>query len=186
MILKTRLANLIVATAFVLLSASTLSAQFSAQAGCTRHVEPEGGFSICIPDGWIVEQQQADQKFRALFGPRVEGFSPNINFKEEITSAALGDYVTAGIRLILASKERIGADSIVSLGRSDFRTEFGLMGVRADFQTLYKGFLVRTLQYYFDAGNDRKLIVTATSLEKNKAVFDPMFERSAKSFRLVR
>ena len=150
---------------------------------CTRHVEPQGGFSICIPDGWSVRERQGD-RYKVLRGPTSENFSPNINFKEEDSTLSLSEYVADGVRKILASKERIGADSIEPLGQSNFTTDDGRRGIRVVFQVGYKGHLVRTLQYLFDAGNKRKLIVTGTGMEKNKEVFDRIFDRAAKSFRI--
>ena len=138
---------------------------------------------MCIPDGWVV-RERPNEKYRALFGEASNNFAPNINFKDEVSELTLSAYVAAGVRLILASTEKLGATSIEPLGQSDFTTESGMRGVRAVFQTLYKGFLVRTTQYYFDAGGNRKIIVTCTSLDQNKEVFDQVFERSAKSFRL--
>lgn len=150
-----------------------------AQPNCNRH----GGFSICIPDGWTSKDRE-NEKYKYLFGQPTDSFAPNLNFKEEMSTLALSDYVAAGIRNILANKEKIGATSVEPLGQSDFTADSGMPGIRAVFQTLYKGYLVRTIQYYFDAGNSRKLIVTGTSLDKNKEVFDRVFDRAAKSFRL--
>jgi|SRR6185503_8873454 len=158
-------------------------AQFVPAQTCNRHVEPQGGFSICIPDGWNV-REQADAKFKALFGPPADNFAPNINIRDGMSTASLSDYVADGIKTILANAEKIGADSIEPLGQSDFDTDSGLHGIRVVFQSNYKGFLARTIQYIFDAGNGRKLIVTGTGLEKNKEVFDRVYDRAVKSFRL--
>ena len=162
----------------VLLAAGTGRAQT-----CTRHVETQGGFSICVPDGWSVREREGD-RYKVLRGPASDSFTPNINFKEEVSTLALREYAAAGIRKILASKESIGADSIEPLGQSGFITDDGRRGIRLVLQVGYKGHLVRTLQYLFDAGNNRKLIVTGTSIEKNKEVFDRVFDRAAKSFRI--
>jgi hypothetical protein len=151
---------------------------------CVRHVEMQGGFSVCIPDSWTVRDAVQNEKYKQLFGQATDGFMPNINFREEITTTPLSSYVAAGVRNILASTEKLGATSIEPLGQSDFTTDSGLRGIRAVFQTMFKGYLVRTIQYYFDGGNGRKLIITSTSLDKNKEVFDRVFDRNAKSFRL--
>lgn len=154
-----------------------------AQEHCTRHVEQQGGFSICLPDGWDV-RERPNQKYRVLFGPVSDSFAPNVNFKDQISTLALQDYVTSETKNILARKADLGMDSIDLVSQSNFTTASGLRGLRAVFVSLYKGFSVRTIQYYFDVGNDRKLIVTGTSLEKNKEVFDGVFDRVAKSFRM--
>jgi hypothetical protein len=150
---------------------------------CTRHVEAQGGFSICIPDGWTA-QTRDNEKYHMLFAPATENFAPNINFKDQQTTATLSDYVAASVQLILLSKEKLGADSVERLGQSDFATDSGMQGIRTVFQTVYKGFLVRTIQYFFDYGHGRKLIVTATGLDKNREMFDRVFDRAARSFRV--
>lgn len=173
-----KLSRILLIICVTLIAARGLAAQ-----NCTRHVEPQGGFSICIPDGWTAQDSQ-NEKFKMLFGPRVDGFTPNTNFRDEVSTAPLSTYVAAGIKNILASTEKLGATSIELLGQSDFTTDSGMRGTRAVFQTLFKGAVIRTIQYYFDAGNGRKLIVTGTSLDKNKEVFDRFFDRNTKTFRL--
>ncbi len=155
----------------------------AAAQNCIRHVEMQGGFSVCVPDSWTVREAQ-NEKYKQIFGQATDSFTPNINFRDEVTTSPLSDYVAAGVKNILASTEKLGATSIEPLGQSDFTTDSGLRGIRAVFQTMFKGYLVRTIQYYFDARDGRKLIVTSTSLDKNKEVFDRVFDRNAKSFRL--
>jgi hypothetical protein len=157
--------------------------QYLAAQTCNRHVESVGGFSICFPEDWTARERPGD-KFKSLFGPASDNFSPNINFRDEKSNAALSEYAAAGVRFILANKEKIGATSIEPLGQSDFVTDSGMRGIRVLLKSLYKGFEVRTIQYLFDDGNGRKLIVTGTSLEKNKEVFDRVFDRALKSFRV--
>ena len=150
---------------------------------CTRHVESQGGFSICIPDGWVAKERQGET-YKMLFGEASDGFAPNLNFKEGMSNLELSDFVAAGTKATLASKEKIGATSIEALGQSDFVTDAGVPGIRLVYLSEYKGHWVRTIQYIFAASPSRKLIVTGTSLEKNKEVFDRVFDRSAKSFRI--
>ena len=157
--------------------------QAAAQRHCNRHVESQGGFSICIPDGWTGRERE-NQKYKVLFGQPSDSFTPNINFKEEMTAVALSEYVAAGIKNMIATKEKLGADSLEPLSRSDFTTEAGLRGIRCVFLVSYKSFWIRSIQYYFHVKKDRKLIITGTSLEKNKEVFDRLFDRAAKSFRM--
>ena len=173
-----KLSRLVLFASLILAGTGHISAQ-----SCTRHSEPQGGFSICIPDSWTVTAREG-QKYQGLFSPATEGFTPNMNFKEEMSTLPLSEYVASSARQILAAKEKLGATSIEPLGQSDFTTESGMRGIRNVFQTMYKGFLIRTIQYYFDAGSDRKLIVTGTSLDKNKEVFDRVFDRTVKSFRI--
>jgi hypothetical protein len=158
-------------------------ATYSRAQPCNRHIETEGGFSVCLPEGWVT-RKKPDDKFTTLYGPRTDGFTPNVNFKDEFSKSSLRTYVAGGIDTILASKDKFGANSIESLGQTDFRTAAGLTGIRVVFLADYKGIMLRLTQYCFDLGQGRKLIITATGLDKNKDVFDPIFDQTAKSFRL--
>ena len=150
---------------------------------CKRDIEPQGGFSLCVPDGWSVETKE-NQKFKMLFAPAAETFTANINMKDDDSSQALTGYVDASIKEILSNPPAISATSIKLVGRTDFATASGLTGERVAFETEYKGLLIRTIQYYLDDGNNHKFIVTGTCLVKDKDTFDSVFERAAKSFRV--
>jgi hypothetical protein len=144
-------------------------ATYSKAQPCTRHTEVEGGFSVCLPEGWETRKKPND-KFTTLYGPRTEGFTPNLNFKDELSKLTLRAYVAAGIDTILASKDKFGATSIESLGQTNFSTATSLTGIRVVFRAEFKGTMLRLIQYCFDLGNGRKLILTATGLDKNKDV----------------
>ena len=153
-----------------------------AQETCKRDIEPQGGFSLCVPDGWSVETREG-QKFKILFAPAAETFTANINVKDDESSASLTSYVGGSIKEILANPPSIAATSIKLVGWTDFATASGLAGNKAVFETEYKGLLIRTVQYYLDDGKNHKFIVTGTCLVKDKDHFDGVFERAAKSFR---
>src|SRR5437588_7784113 len=95
--------------AILLILIGTYSAQ--AQETCNRDVEAEGGFSICVPDGWTVTETTGD-KFKALFAPRSDAFTSNINFKEGTSAASLEDYVAAEIKNLISNVAQTGATSI--------------------------------------------------------------------------
>ena len=173
-----KLSRLVLFAVLVFAGAAYTSAQ-----PCTRHVEAQGGFSICLPDGWLVKQQEGET-YKMLFGQPSDGFAPNLNFKEEMSNLELSAYVAAGVKNILASKEQLGATSLDVLGQSDFVTDKGVRGIRVVLLSEYKGHWVRTIQYLFPASPGRKLIVTGTSLEKNKEVFDRVFDRTLKSIQI--
>ena len=150
---------------------------------CKRDIEPQGGFSLCVPDGWSVETKE-NQKFKMLFAPAAETFTANINMKDDESSASLTSYVGVSIKEILSNPPSIAATSIKLVGWTDFVTASGLAGNKAVFETEYKGLLIRTVQYYLDDGKNHKFIVTGTCLVKDKDTFDSVFERAAKSFRV--
>jgi hypothetical protein len=154
-----------------------------AQENCQRHREVDGGFSICKPEGWTVGSSEGD-KFKVLYGPRGDVLTPNINFKEETSDLSLADYVAAGIKQLQASIAQIGATSIKVVSQSNFTTNSNLHGVKVIFSTEYKGYQFRQVQYLFAGGENLKVVVTCTALEKDQQQFDPVFESAAKSFRL--
>ena len=154
-----------------------------AQESCKRDLEPQGGFSLCVPDGWSLESKEG-QKFKMLFAPAGETFTANINMKDDDSSQALTSYVGDSIKTILSNPPNIAATSIKLVGWTDFATASGLAGNKAVFETEYKGLLIRTIQYYLDDGRNRKFIVTGTCLVKDKDAFDSVFDRAAKSFRV--
>lgn len=170
-----------------LLSAAVLVLALSlgglAQGVCQRHAETLGGYSLCVPQGWTVEEKEG-QKYKLIFAPRDETFTPNINVKEDTNALALADYVAASLKYVGDHYQEIGATSVKMLGQSNFRTTSGLTAIRVAFSTEFKGLTIRTLQYYFSGRNNRKLIVTCTFLEEKKVALDPVFDRALKSFQL--
>ena len=154
-----------------------------AQDSCQRHVETGGGFSICVPLGWKVEAREG-QKFKLVFGPPGQRFTPNLNFRDHNDSTLIDDYATAGIDYLLEHYKDVGADSLKLLKREPFTTAAGDSGVKVTLRSEFKGLLVRSLQYYFNGKGDQKVIMTATALEADQVTLDPIFDQAAKSFRI--
>ncbi|HEY0405581.1 MAG TPA: hypothetical protein VGC89_07620 [Pyrinomonadaceae bacterium] len=154
-----------------------------AQGVCQRHSEPLGGYSMCVPPGWSVEEREG-QAFKMFFAPRDETFTANINVKEDTNAALLPAYAEASIKYVLGHYAEIGATSIKLVEQANYRTTSGLSSIRVAFSTEFKGLLIRTLQYYFTGSNNHKLIVTCTFLEANKVGLDPVFDRALKSFQI--
>ncbi|MCA1631726.1 MAG: hypothetical protein LC785_05795 [Acidobacteria bacterium] len=150
---------------------------------CRRVAEPAGGFSMCAPEGWTVEAKEGE-KYKMMIAPRAETFTPNINFKDEANSMPLADYATASGKYAVENYEKIGATSIRLVDRSDFVTSSKLAGIRVSFSVLYKGLVVRIIQYYFDAKKGQKVIVSCTGLEVEREKFDPIFDRAVRTFGL--
>jgi hypothetical protein len=172
--------RILISIAFVLALTFNCVAQ---QKDCQRHAEPSAGFSVCPPEGWTTQREEG-QKYAAIFGKRGEVFTPNLNFKDEANSALLADYVAASQKNILTNYEKLGATSIRVVDQGDFRTDAGLAGLRVSFSTLYKGLVIRTLQYYFNGKAGQKLIITGTALEVDREANDKIFDGAARTFRL--
>jgi hypothetical protein len=155
----------------------------AAQETCKRQVETQGGFSICIPYGWTVKVQEG-QKYKALFAPAAEQFTPNINFKDDTDSRSLDDYATVSVKYILDHiKETVGVTDVNLLSQDHFVTALEMSGIRVVFRSEYKGMVIRTMQCYFSGSPNQKFILTGTALDKDHEVIDPIFESAARSFR---
>ena len=116
---------------------------------CNRDVEAQGGFSICVPDGWTVETK-ASEKYKLIFAPQ-SYIVANINFKDEANAAPLEDYVAAGTKNLMSNVAQTGATSIKVVSQTKFVTDFNLNGIKVIFSTEYKGYQFRQLQYQFSA-----------------------------------
>jgi hypothetical protein len=163
--------------------ALALSASFAAAQECTRHTEAAGGFSVCLPGGWTAEGS-SDSKFKTLFAPSQPGqVRANINFRDDSRDISLSEYVDASVKYMFEHPEQLeGVSELKVASRQSLTTDLGLAYVRVAFHSVFKGFVLRTVQYYFSLGSS-KLIVTGTELEKDQSTFDPLFDRAAKSFK---
>ena len=157
----------------------------AAQANCARHIEMAGGLSFCPPEGWI-EEKKAEEKYSRFFGPEQEGFTANLNIKDETSGIPLPDAVAGSIKQILlpASAEKMGVTSVSLVNQSEFITTSNLRGFKVEFRVELKGWIIRTVQYYFGAALDKKFVLTFTSLESQKAKLDPICDDSVKTLRL--
>jgi len=157
----------------------------AAQANCARHVETAGGFSFCPPEGWI-EKKKTEEKYSQFLRPEQEGFTANLNIKDETNATPLTDYVAAGIKRILlpATAEKMGVTSVNLVNQSEFITSSSLPVFKVEFRVELKGWIIRTVQYYFEATIDKKFVATFTSVEAQRAKLDPICDDSVKTLRL--
>ena len=151
-----------------------------AQEVCKRNLEPQGGFSICVPDGWTVTTKEGE-KYELLFAPPGERFTTNINMKDTVSAVALGEYATASANYILKNFSQM---NVKALTRDSFTTQTGLAGIKATFHAEHKGLLILSIQYYFNGNAEQKLILTCTGLQDDQVTLDPVCDRAAKTFQL--
>ena len=163
----------------------TLAITGAAQANRARHVETAGGFSFCPPEGWI-EKKTTEEKYSQFFGPEQEGFTANLNIKDETSPTPLTDLIAASIKQILlpASAERFGVTSISLVNQSEFITSSSLPVFKVEFRVELKAWIIRTVQYYFAGAVDKKFVLTFTSVEAQRAKLDPVCDDSVKTLRL--
>ena len=99
-----------------------------AQEVCKRNIEPQGGFSFCVPGGWTAEEKEG-QKYKLVFAPAAERFTANINMKDDMSTIPLEDYATISVDYILKNYAQFGATAVKALTRESFTTKSGLPGV---------------------------------------------------------
>lgn len=149
-----------------------------AEAEGARLTEESGGFSYIPPDGWQIKTF-AGMKYLISYGPRANGFTPNINVQDELAPVPLDDYA----RLNLIQISRMYAD-FKPLGRTAFVTASGLSGVRLAADGTLMGQHTRQVFYLFPAAGARKIIVVATWLASDGNKYAPAVDASLKTFRL--
>lgn len=155
-----------------------------AQETWQRNVEPQGGFSLCVPEGWSIEAQK-DDKFKMLFAPHNDTFTANINFKKADSALSAASFLMASIKDVFVSvPANYGTGGIKLVGWTDFTAAAGRTGSKLVFEVEYKGFLIRSVQYYFEGEGTDRFIITGTCLMKDADSFDHLFDRAAKSFQL--
>ena len=171
----------------ILIAATILlacTAAVAAQGTCLRYPENGAGFSFCPPDSWTIEEQ-AGEKYKVMFGTGAN-FRPNINIREQTSAGTLAEYAELAKKLIVSKEniEKLGATTLVVLDQSEFITTSGLSGIKVTYQTEFKGYLIRSMQYYFELKGGRKIIATFTGMVAEKEKLDPILDRSMKTFRI--
>lgn len=170
--------------AFVLLGMLGAGALgITGQEQCKRNVEPQGGFSLCVPEGWTVSEKEGE-KYKLYFAPAGERFTPNINMKHGVSTMTLDEYATSSVDYILKNYTQFGATSVTALTRETQTTGSGLAFIKLTFRAEYKSLLIRTIQYLTSASPQDKLILTCTALEADQVNMDPVCDRAAKSLQL--
>ena len=138
------------------------------------------GVSVEPPAGWISKLN--DKSETVIHESGGGGFAANMNFKSEKNAWSLTDYANVGTKYILDHYKDIGTDSTTLVSRTSFTTAKKVAGIRAIFVSVFKGFTVRSTQYYFAGSGDNRYIVTFTALDADNKVNDKLFDKSAKTF----
>jgi hypothetical protein len=140
-----------------------------------RHFEKEGGFSYQPPTGWKITELPG-MKFKGVFGPPVDGFSPNINFVGEAASDSLQDYVEGTLKALQSAFR-----GFEKLNQTTFKTDVGQTGIKLITQGELGRKMLRQTYYIFEVSKGRKLVVTCSALAKGGEIFDKVFDESLKT-----
>ncbi len=154
----------------------------NAQAKCERYSPPGAGFSVCIPEGWTLQDDDKGAKFKNAVSPASSGSPANLIFLLDETPLKLKEYVDASNVETLKNPATLGFSSIKLASRSDFVTDTNEPGVKSVFLETYQGTQLYAVQYMYDAGK-KKLIITFTTLESAKAVNEKIFDAAVKTLK---
>ena len=158
-----------------------LSSDSLAQADAGRYLASDGMFSFSIPSGWVLREIPG-RKYKVAFGQPISGFAPNINVTDEAFSGALDAYVEGNLRVMPQMYERLGYKNFQVLNRDVFYTSAKQAGARVITQSEVSGTVLRQTFFFFDGKDDRKLVVTCTTLADGGKDYDSVFEKSLKTF----
>ena len=142
-------------------------------------VEPNGVFSISMPNGW--QMVDINMAYMMIMGPEYNGFTPNINFADEDYSGAISDYLDAvmGFFPLLFSDFRL-------LGRSVFQTNTGLTGECITYLVTMGQIQVRQKMYVFpNSKRTAVMVITGTAPVVSGETYDVVFDTSVSTFKWV-
>lgn len=143
-----------------------------------RYTYRQGGLSLRPPKHWQV-QQVLGFKYETFVMSSAAEFQPNLNVIEDIYAGSLDAYVS----LNLKSLEK-AFKNFKTISRSDFTTAAGKSGIMVVSESEQLGNSQRQILFFFDTPNAKKLVLTASSLTKDRDIFDPIFTASAKTLKL--
>jgi hypothetical protein len=169
--------HLLLAAAFTLVGAFPALAQ----EGCARAIE--SGFSFCPPTNWTIRSAMA-QKFKLFVGPNAGAITPTINVNDEESALDLDAHVAANIKSMMADPAKAGVTSVKLISQADFVTESGERTVRVAMLVDIRGTAVSTLQYYFKGRGRQYFVMTSMAPEVTRALYDPLFDRAARTLRV--
>ena len=160
---------------FMIGLAGTLSAAPALASG-TRLVEPAGGFSYLPPAGWHTRTFPG-LKYKICYTTPANGFAPNINTVDEVAPMAMGPYMQLSI-----SHMKLAYTSLHVLSQKPFVTASGLHGVRMMTDGVVGDKHMHQVFYIFPGGNNRKYVLTASSLASDRGKYDAATDAAMKTF----
>ncbi len=142
----------------------------------SRHVEKAGGFSFVPPDKWKVREWPG-RKFKIAVGPAERGFGSNIVVADEAFDGTLDEYVKETKKSLEKAFKKYRL-----VKQEEFKTATGITGARLIIENEQGDKLLRQTFYLF--GKPKTMFIVACStLAEGGDKLDPVFEKSAKTFR---
>ena len=127
-----------------------------------RYTDASGGFAFDVPLGWRISET-ADDPHKMIYGPRENGYTPNISIEDDAYPAALTEYVEVARKLLETNANTVGLKSLQLLDKAAFVTASGLKGYKLTHTAVVKDVPIIFRQYVFERSNQKQLIFTCTS-----------------------
>ena len=144
-----------------------------------RHFEKEGGFSYQPPKGWKIKEVPG-MKYKFVFGPPIDRFSPNMNFVDEAFSGGLDHYVDLNVKALHSNFK-----GFEKFNQTTFKTAAGQTGIKLTTQAEQNGRRIRQTYYFFELSKEKKLVVTCSASAKDGEAFDKVFEETLETLLLA-
>ena len=172
--MHTRFSSLLALSAL----STTLALAGPAFAQGARLSEPAGGFSYAVPAGWQIKTLPG-LKYKICYVMPSAGFAPNINIVDEVAAVPLDTYIKASL-----GPMQKGYTNLHVLNTTSFPAAAGLVGRRMAITGSLLGKSVYQVFYFFPAANDRKIIATASWLNKDGTKYVAPVNAAMKTFKL--
>jgi hypothetical protein len=145
-------------------------------ANAQAYIDQIGGFSYVTPEGWTPEIT-ANSALAVIFGPRSEGYTPNVTFMLDKNDADLETFVATTLSQIQTDYANY---QITILTQEGMTTDVGLTGIRVTLDIILppeKGSAtIHELMYVFDLAGVKKLTALCNRLATQPAEYEGVFE----------
>ena len=141
-------------------------------------ISQPGVFSYQAPKGWSIKDT-AMSKYKVCFDAPKNNFAANINVVVETYPKSLSDYVEFN-KTQLKSTPLFQKLQIID--EKPFETSSGIKGTRLVVNDTMDKLDLQQIFYFFEGASDTKLVVTASSLVGDGAVYASIFDASLKTF----
>jgi hypothetical protein len=172
----------IIYPAFAVYAAMLLTTQIFAEESATllgdRYQEQAGNFSYQPPKGWTI-QEYPGAKYHIALGPTINNATPNINFVDEAFAGSLDQYVDANLNTL-----KQVMPNYQKVGQSDVTLDNGERAVKVVITDEQLNHKLRQIFYFTKGHAGRMVVITCTTAADLGDRFDPLFELSAKTFKL--
>ncbi|GEM_PF-2526170 len=138
------------------------------------------GFTMQAPKNWQFRELPG-LKYKGVFGPTANSFTPNIIVLDEAYDGSLKSYVDANAKAL--EKHFV---QFALIKRDAFVTTSGLKGERMVTTSLQQKSLLRQTFYVFPGAKGKYFVVTCSALAAGGESLDAIFEESITTFKLIK